>query len=417
MRPSRQMIILVCVFAFALLALIPGLTSAQQGAASVASIKPQNLALNAGVVAFLVDQDAAPVTAAIRQLGVSWLKQVIEWRGFEPVKGEIDFTSLDTAIEAAHNQGLRILLTVSTAPDWARSSTSEDGPPDNYADYGVFVGALAQRYAGKVQAYEIWSEPNLRREWNSAVHPLGASSYLELLRVGYAAIKQADPAAIVVSAGLAPTGFNDSINALNDRDYLRDMYTSGLASASDAIGAHPKGWANPPDALCCIPPVGVETHYEHPSFYFLNTLNDYRQIMQDNGDSSTQIWVTDFGWGTSEDTAPPSSMHVFVSYTDLDEQAMYVPRGFELGQELGFVGPMFLDNLNGCQANQRAVDSCYYSLIGPDGAPRPVFAAVANLLLAGAATSQSAPVDQSLQPTMSPELSPEVTAESPAPSG
>ncbi len=415
MRPSRQMIVLACVLS--LLTLIPGLTSAQQGAASVAAIEPQNLALNAGVVAFLVDQDAASVTAAIRQLGVSWLKQVIEWRGFEPVKGEIDFTSLDTAIEAAHNQGLRILLTVSTAPDWARSSTSEDGPPDNYADYGVFVGALAQRYAGKVQAYEIWSEPNLRREWNSAVHPLGANSYLELLRVGYAAIKQADPAAIVVSAGLAPTGFNDSINALNDRDYLRDMYASGLASASDAIGAHPKGWANPPDALCCIPPVGVETHYEHPSFYFLNTLNDYRRIMQDNGDSSTQIWVTDFGWGTSEDTASPDSMHVFVSYTDLDEQAMYVPRGFELGQELGFVGPMFLDNLNGCQANQRSVDSCYYSLIGPDGAPRPVFAAVANLFMAGAATNQSAPVDQSLQPTMSPELTPEVTAESPAPSG
>ena len=74
--------------------------------------------------------------------------------------------------------------------------------------------------------------------------------------------------------------------------------------------------------------------------------------------------------------AEPSAIHIFVSYTSLAEQAEYVPRAFELGQELGYIGPMFLDNLNGCQGLSFRVEVCYNSLIDSDGVPRPVFSAV-----------------------------------------
>jgi hypothetical protein len=223
-----------------------------------------------------------------------------------------------------------------------------------------------------VQAYEIWHEPNLRREWNSTIHTISADSYGELLRVAYSAVKSADPGAVVVSAGLAPTGYNDGVNAINDRLFLRGLYAAGLAANSDAVGAHPKGWANPPDSVCCSASIGVTTHYQDPSFYFLNTLNDYRQIMVENNDSSTPIWATEFGWGTGEDTDPPSETNIFVSYTTLGEQAIYVPRAFEVGEELGFIGPMFLYNLNGCLAQLPSIESCYYSLLNPEGAQRPV---------------------------------------------
>jgi polysaccharide biosynthesis protein PslG len=329
-----------------------------------------------GVAAFLVDQDVPTLTDEIVALGVTWVKQEILWRDFEPIQGEIDFNTLDNIVNTLRGKNLNVLLTVSAAPAWARASTDENGPPDNFADYGTFVGALAARYAGQVQAYEIWNEPNLRREWNSSVHNISAASYIELLRAGYNAIKAADPAAVVISAGLAPTGYNDGVNAISDRVFLPALYISGLADVSDAIGAHPLGWANPPDAICCEAPVGVLTHYQDSSFYFLETLQAYRDIMVQNNDGSTAIWATKFGWGTSEDTDPPSENYVFVSYTTLGEQAIYDARGFELGAELGFVGPMFLDNLNGCQVQLGTVEPCYYSLVGLDGAPRPVFAAI-----------------------------------------
>jgi len=347
-----------------------------QGGGEGVTTAPTGYGFGYGIQAFLVDQDAATLTDEVVSLGVSWVKQDILWRDFEPVKGAIDFNTLDNIVNTLRDQNLNVLLTVSAAPDWARTSTDENGPPDNFADYAAFVGALAGRYAGRVQAYEIWNEPNLRREWNSTIHNISAASYIELLRAGYSAIKAVDPNAVVVSGGLAPTGFNDGVNAINDRLYLNALYVAGLGAVSDAIGAHPLGWANPPDALCCAAPVGVETHYQDSSFYFQDTLRAYRDIMVQNNDGSTAIWATKFGWGTSEDTDPPSENYVFVSYTTLGEQAIYDPRGFELGAELGFVGPMFLDNLNGCQVQLGTVEPCFYALVGPDGAPRPAFAAV-----------------------------------------
>jgi LysM repeat protein len=348
-----------------------------------------------GIEAFLVDKDVAGLTGQITSLGMKWVKQTINWRDFEPAQGQIDFATLDNIVNTLHNAGLNILFTVTAAPAWARTTSDENGPPDNTADYAAFMTALAGRYAGKVNAYEIWNEPNLRREWNSKVHPLGVTSYIELLSAAYNAVKAADPTALVLSAGLAPTGFNDKVNAADDRQFLKDLYTTGLAKVSDAVGAHPLGWANPPDSVCCAAPVGVETHYESPSFFFRNTLDDYRKIMVAAGDGSTPIWVTKFGWGTSDDTNPPSSTNVFITYTTLGEQAIYDPRAFELGTEFGYVGPMFLDNLNGCQIGSD--ESCYYALIGPDNTPRPVFAAVQTLI-----NPTAAPQPIIVEPTAAP---------------
>ncbi|HVU15258.1 MAG TPA: LysM peptidoglycan-binding domain-containing protein [Phototrophicaceae bacterium] len=326
-----------------------------------------------GIEAFFDNQDVSSVVQQITSLGMQWTKVRVEWRDLEPSKGSIDYTHLDAVIDALQAAQLNVLLTVTDAPDWARSSHLENGPPDDFSTYVAFIGALAAHYAGKVRAYEIWNEPNLRREWNSTVHPLGAASYADLLRGAYAAVKAADASAAVVSAGLAPTGFDDGVNAIDDRQFLSDLYANGLASISDAVGAHPFGFANPPDAVCCQAPAGVASHYGHPSFYFLDTLNDYHNIMVMNGDTSKLIWVTQFGWGSSEDTSSPPPDSIYFSYTSLAQQAAYIPRAFELGAKSQFVGMMILYNLNACTVQPENYEACYYSLIAPSGQSRPVF--------------------------------------------
>ncbi|MEO8394481.1 MAG: LysM peptidoglycan-binding domain-containing protein [Chloroflexota bacterium] len=329
-----------------------------------------------GIEAFFDNQNANSVTQQIAALAMHWTKVRISWREYELMRGSIDYPRLDTIVDALEASKLNILLTVTDAPDWARSSQVENGPPDDFADYAAFVSALATHYAGRVRAYEIWNEPNLRREWNSTAHPISAQSYADLLRGAYTAIKAADPAATVVSAGLAPTGFNDGINAIDDRMFLAALYPLGLADISDAVGAHPFGFGNPPDSICCDAPEGVLTHYGHPSFYFLDTLNDYHKIMQDSGDFNTQIWVTEFGWGTSEDTDIPPSNSRFVSYNSLQKQAQYTARAFELGESSGFVGVMIAYNLNSCVAQPDNAEACYYSVISSSGQPRPVYNAL-----------------------------------------
>lgn len=329
-----------------------------------------------GVSAFYVGQDAISLANGVATLGIGLVRLTVNWRDIEAVQGQPDFSVLDEVVRVSDAGGLNILLTVSTSPDWARSRSEEQGPPDDFNHYTQFMEALAGRYSGVVDAYQIWYEPNLRREWFSDVHQISPQSYMELLRGAYAAVKRADPAALVITAGLAPTGYDDGVNAINDRVFLTGLYAENLIAVSDAVAAHPGGWANPPDATCCAAVEGVVTHYQDRSFFFKDTLDDYRAIMIQNRDDRP-LWVTKFGWGSSADTTPPSegSGYIYVTYTDLNEQAAYAVRAFEMGKDLGFVGPMFLDNLNGCQTVPLNVESCYTSLGGLTEL-RPAYAAV-----------------------------------------
>jgi hypothetical protein len=339
------------------------------------------LAFDYGVEAFFDNQDVNTVAAQVVELGMHWTKLRVSWRDMEATEGSIDFTRLDEIVGALAANNLYILLTVSGAPDWSRSNPVESGPPDNFDDYAAFTGAVATRYTGRVQAYEIWHEPNLRREWNSPLYPVSAEHYAELLRRSYVAIKAADTNAVVISAGLAPTGFNDGINAIDDRIFLDQLYSLGLTEISDAIGAHPFGFANPPDTLCCQASPGVLTHYEHPSFYFSNTLQDYRNIMLANDDPTGSIWVTEFGWGTSEDMSAPPAGSSFIGDNTRGEQAQYITHAFELGAASGYVRVMIVYNLNSCMAQPANTDACYYSLLDPTGQPRAAFSALGMMFL------------------------------------
>jgi hypothetical protein len=166
--------------------------------------------------------------------------------------------------------------------------------------------------------------------------------------------------------------------------FLKQAYAAGLATYADAIGAHPNGWANPPDATCCQAAAGVTGWFNDRSFYFHDTLTDYRQVMKDNKDSDKSIWVTSFGWGASEGVAAANTVSDnsfgFVKFTTQAVQAQYLLRGFEIAKALGYVGPMFAYNLNACQSGLAPDDAlfypCYYSLLDSTGTPRPAYVAL-----------------------------------------
>ncbi|MBN1564389.1 MAG: LysM peptidoglycan-binding domain-containing protein [Anaerolineae bacterium] len=360
---------------------VPGTTPV---ATSVIDNQASNVGFAYGVQVHLPNQDMASVITKADALDVTWIKQQIEWALYEPTVGNINWTPIDEMVSAADAAGVNILFSVNSAPSWARDSDQEKGPPSEYNNYANFVGQLAQRYKGKVDAYEIWNEQNLRREWNTP-NGISAASYVELLRVAYTAIKLSDPAAVVVTGGLAPTGYNDGVNAIDDRVYLRQMYEAGVAEWSDAIGAHPNGWANPPDSTCCRNNrPAVPGWDDHPSFFFKQTLADYREIMKQYGDTGTYIWPTEFGWGSNDGLNVEPGVdfpadYEFVSYTSLDEQAAYIVRAFQLGPTLGYVGPMFLWNLNFCEVVGVTGEQCLWSLLDPVGNPRPAYTAVRDM--------------------------------------
>jgi hypothetical protein len=86
-------------------------------------------------------------------LSVRWVKQQVRWEDIEKSKGNFDWFETDTYLTAAAADGLKVLVSVVTTPEWAREpgvDLSRHGPPANAQDYADFVVALLRRYPGKI---------------------------------------------------------------------------------------------------------------------------------------------------------------------------------------------------------------------------------------------------------------------------
>ncbi len=292
-------------------------------------------------------------------------------------------------VQRTHAAGFKVLISVAKAPGWSRSPDSDgtmrdDGPPNDPAVLANFLGGMLNMIgtdgAGRpqVDAIEVWNEPNLDREWHN--HPLTGAEYMRYFGPAYSAIKSFSPDITVITAAPAPTG--DLDYSTNDRTWLQQLYNAGLAQygGNVAVGVHPYGWGNAPDARCCASP--SRGWDDQKQFFFLDTLEDYHQIVQANGHNA-QLWVTEFGWATFDGLkaqngsrpADPADTPYF-SFIDQWQQANYTIRAFQLGEERSWVGPMILWNLNFSTllgVLDKSDPQAAYGMLNPDWSPRPVY--------------------------------------------
>ena len=262
----------------------------------------------------------------VKQAGFGWIKQGVGWRDVEPAKGQFIWAQLDDITKWMGEQQLNLIVRLDHQPQWAGGGFPTNGPPANYEDYGDFVYALASRYKGRIRAYEVWNEPNLAREWGG--RPPNPAEYVALLKVAYRRIKQADPNAIVVSAGLTPTGTNDA-TAMPDDVYLERMYQAMGGSSNgyfDALGAHAPGYKAPPemspDEVAANPSFGGQR------FFCFRRVEDLRRIMVKYGDTDKQIYILEMGW-TSDPIHPSYAWH----RVSEEQKADYLVRAYRYAKE------------------------------------------------------------------------------------
>ena len=334
-----------------------------------------------GIEVFYPVDDLNQLIEQLAFLRVEWVKLTIQWQWHESEQGQFDFATLDPLIEALTENNLNILATITGTPAWARPSASpeqlkENSPPDKFGDLVAFTTELVTRYTGNIAAYEIWTQPNLRREWNSAIYPIGAEYYLDLVDVVASEIRAVDSAVTIISAGLAPTGFNDGFNAVDDFLFMETLIENNISEIVDAIGIHPYGWANSPEARCCSN--GSNTMNEdNPHFYFVDTIQTYHDMLTYR-DLTIPMWITRLGWGTSEGT-PITTINSETSYweqTNSQEQASYVVDALQFVDEYPLIEATIVYNLNGCIATDTR--ACAYSIIADDDFARPLARALAQ---------------------------------------
>jgi len=318
----------------------------------------------------------------INGMGFNWVKQQVEWLAYEPAKGQYNWGPLDAIVDTANARGVNVLFSVVKAPKWARPGNTDwsvAGPPANPQDFADFMGAMAGRYKGRVRAYEIWNEQNLYYEWGH--EPLDAGRYVQLLAAAYNAIKANDPSAYVISGALTPTGVNDGQVAVDDAVYLERMYQAGVARYCDGIGVHPSGYNNPPDATAgSWNDPSAPSFKGHRSFFFHDTLWTYYAIMRKYGDAGKRLWPTEFGWASTDGLgAVPAEGYGYAGDNSEGEQAQFLVQAMQEARSWGFVGPMFVWNLNFGPVSGAHDEKAAFGVLRPDWGARPAYAALRDM--------------------------------------
>jgi hypothetical protein len=101
-----------------------------------------------------------------------------------------------------------------------------------YAAWKKFVKALTIRYKDKIQYYEIWNEPNIKRFWRPG--EVDPEKYVRLVRDTAVIIHKNCPGAMIIGGVLSRLPFT----------YIRSLFENGLGKEIDIFSFH---------AYCVIP--------------------------------------------------------------------------------------------------------------------------------------------------------------------
>jgi hypothetical protein len=325
----------------------------------------------------------------ILDMGFGWVKQEFAWRDIEGAKkGAFDWSHSDDVIYAANRKSLDLLARIDTSPDWAapgcfNAAKSTMGPPKRIQDWVDFLKEFATRYKQRVRAYEIWNEANLSREWCS--QPPNPAAYAQFLKASYAAIKSADPNAMIISGGLTPTTCcPDGKEAIPDALFFSRMYDAMGGKSEgyfDVLGVHAAGYKAEPEA----DPAGVAndpnlTNHDPSSpalkrIYCFRHVEDIRQMMVQRGDSAKQIVITEFGW-TSD---PLNSAYAWFR-VDENTKADRIVRAYQYARAhwapwIGTMSLIYMANPDWTNTDEKY----WWAITNPDGSPRAAYMALKGM--------------------------------------
>lgn len=370
---AAAVIIIVCVLGAAAVALN---RSADDPFAAAAVTDPPFPPLTYGIQAFLWwdGGEVGLMLDWVRQMRFTHVKQTFAWRDLEPERGQWLWHESDRILSETERRDLHIVARLGKVPAWAAPDAAfvrgddHDAPPVDMADWARYCGAVAERYRGRIGAYQLWNEPNLSREWGG--REPDAAGYVALLAACSRAIRAADPDAILISAGLAPTGVYDA-SAHPDDIYLDALYRAGFQQYIDVVGVHAPGYGQPPE----YGPDDAQRDGFHRSMTF-RRVEDLRKIMLQHGDAARQMAILEIGW-TTDQRNPEYAWHAVSE----EEQAAYLRRAYEYAAQhwrpwVGLMSAIYLPKPVWTEADEE-----YWWSIAIPGTTltRPAFAALVQM--------------------------------------
>jgi hypothetical protein len=345
------------------------------------------------------DRDRA--LAQAREMGVTRLRVSLGWASVlgvqarerkQPSQLEYDFSRHDDLIDAAAAHGIRLQINlIPPAPAFATGDRKLGVNKPNPRLYGRFVRAVAEHFAGRVDRFALWNEPN-HVGWLTP-QSTAASQYRQLYLEGYKAIKRASPKAEILIGELVP--YKNGSRSSAPLSFLRQLTCTRTVSGfpgvrgyrmgkrgrcpalrADGIAHHPYEYMGPP-----------EKSYPGSDNVTIGTLNRMTSTMTELGRlralatpkrRAVPVFITEFGYfGAGRNSHPDA------------RRASYLRRSYQIAQRNPMVRQMTQYLL--VRPPRRYVGSYFdMSIVLPSGEPMAPFKELARWSKSAASRGQIA---------------------------
>jgi hypothetical protein len=296
----------------------------------------------------------------------------LDWWYVQPCRTcSLQWDNLDPVVDQATARGMRVLLVLAYGPPWTNGGhTTDKWFPTDDADWTTIVDSTVQHFGSRVQAYEVWNEPNLQQFADYATDR--KARYWQLVRLAHQHIQSACSTCVVLAGG---SGYGTpSSQVSNDNEpalWLDYAYRHGYSGDFDGVAHHPyPAWNSgfgPARPECqnrwwdMFGPPGEQSPCGELAYL--------HSVMVSHGDTAKRIWATEFGYPTSGATPVPRE-------TIRD----YLVQGVQMWRSLTYAGPLFLYSYRDACVDGTDPE-CNFGMVTRDFAPKDiVFSDVSDAL-------------------------------------
>ena len=329
---------------------------------SPSDIDPPPLAAVTQADPFFGVVQAVSAPAQAQAAGVRWERLVFSWQALQPFHPHDVLTERafpPEKVQAERARGFDVVGVVVDTPEWA-ASDHRQGPrsvpkgldlawndPDN--TWGNFMFRLARLYAGSVDSWIIWNEPDVYDANGHAFWEGTPAQYARLLKVGYQAVKAANPNARVNMAGMAFWFDKEAKRPLFMQDVMAALAKDPEAKANnwffDGIMVHAYG--NPLNA------------YAEPMLY--------RRILAAYG-LDKPVWIGEANVVPHDD--PTGKLERSFQRATLQEQAAWLIQATALARAAG------VERFEVYKMRDEGSDNgIHWGMVRDDGSVRPEYVA------------------------------------------
>ncbi len=256
----------------------------------------------------------------IAKNGATMIRLDIGWSASQPSNATPSLSNvynkrIALVLDQAAKRGLKVLVTLHQSPSWARPGTGSNVKqyPTNPDSIKPWTTWLARTWGSKVEAWEVWNEPNLAEFTGVSDSSKRAARYVPVLKAAAAGFRAGRAGTTVVFGGPAQT----------DDVFVRQAYVAGAKPHFDVMAIHPYqgNQTKPPESTDIS---GKPRMTNFPAV--VDAMSDY-------GDGNKPVWWTEFGFSVHSNANVPKEKVWLLGVPSDDVSGDYLRRSFELARK------------------------------------------------------------------------------------